>query len=153
MGKQCQTTRTKELPNFTKTPHTRTAPPPRTTENRITRPDMSTLSKHWNMPTKLSSCRRKLIESPRNRPGSRKQRSGGTTCKSPGLRSDGTHGAGVELAYSCRTTLKREVLICRPPLYLMKPSFLNLFKKKLTRGRVVPIISASVSYETLGSTP
>lgn len=29
-----------------------------------------------------------------------------------------------------------------PPLYSMKPSFLNLFMKKLTRGRVVPIISA-----------
>ena len=28
----------------------------------------------------------------------------------------------------------------------MKPSFLNLFMKKLTRGRVVPIISASVPW-------
>jgi len=27
-------------------------------------------------------------------------------------------------------------------LFGMKPSFLNLFMKKLTRGRVVPIISA-----------
>ena len=33
-----------------------------------------------------------------------------------------------------------------PPLYSMKPSFLNLFMKKLTRDRVVPIISASVSW-------
>ena len=33
-----------------------------------------------------------------------------------------------------------------PPLYLMKPSFRNLFMKKLTRDRVVPIISASVSW-------
>jgi hypothetical protein len=32
------------------------------------------------------------------------------------------------------------------PLYLMKPSFLNLFMKKLTRARVLPIISASVSW-------
>jgi len=30
----------------------------------------------------------------------------------------------------------------------MKPSFLNLFMKKLTRERVVPIISASISWET-----
>ncbi len=40
--------------------------------------------------------------------------------------------------------------MCRPPLYSMKPSFLNLFMKKLTRERVVPIISASVSRENLG---
>ena len=38
------------------------------------------------------------------------------------------------------------------PLYSMKPSFLNLFMKKLTRDRVVPIISASISCDTLGST-
>ena len=38
------------------------------------------------------------------------------------------------------------------PLYWMKPSFLNLFMKKLTRDRVVPIISASISCDTLGST-
>ena len=40
----------------------------------------------------------------------------------------------------------------RPPLYLMKPSFLNLFMKKLTRLRVVPIISASVSCDILATT-
>ena len=28
----------------------------------------------------------------------------------------------------------------------MKPSFLNLFMKMLTRGRVVPIISASIAW-------
>ena len=32
------------------------------------------------------------------------------------------------------------------PLYSIKPSFRNLFMKKLTRDRVVPIISASVSW-------
>jgi hypothetical protein len=37
-------------------------------------------------------------------------------------------------------------------LYSMKPSFLNLFMKKLTRDRVVPTISASISCDTLGST-
>jgi hypothetical protein len=47
--------------------------------------------------------------------------------------------------YSCRTTLKRELLIWISPLYLMKPSFRNLFMKKFTRERVVPIISASIS--------
>src|ERR1700676_537934 len=31
----------------------------------------------------------------------------------------------------------------------MKPSFLNLFMKKLTRDRVVPIISDSVSYQAM----
>ena len=55
-------------------------------------------------------------------------------------------------SYSCRTTLSRELLILRPPLYSMKPSFLNLFMKKFTRDRVVPIISASVSCEIFGST-
>ncbi len=56
------------------------------------------------------------------------------------------------LSQSCSTTLKREVLISIPPLYLMKPSFLNLFMNKFTRVRVVPTISASVSCDTLGST-
>ena len=68
------------------------------------------------------------------------------------------HDAGVfpkaraALAYSCSTTLRRELLISRPPLYSMSPSFLNLFMKKLTRERVVPIISASVSCDILGIT-
>jgi len=39
-----------------------------------------------------------------------------------------------------------------PPLYLMKPNFLNLFMKKFTRERVVPTISASISCDILGST-
>ena len=34
----------------------------------------------------------------------------------------------------------------------MKPSLRNLFMKKLTRDRVVPIISAKVSWLTLGIT-
>ena len=46
---------------------------------------------------------------------------------------------------SCRTMLSRVLLILRPPLYSMNPSFLNLFMKKFTRERVAPIISASVS--------
>jgi hypothetical protein len=37
------------------------------------------------------------------------------------------------------------------PLYLTKPSFLNLFINKLTRPRVVPIISASISWDTFGT--
>src|ERR1039458_5488722 len=55
--------------------------------------------------------------------------------------------------YSCRTTLSREVSTCSPPLYLMKPSFLNfiIFMNKLTRERVAPIISASISCVILGS--
>ena len=42
--------------------------------------------------------------------------------------------------------LRRELCTVRPPLYSIKPSLLNLFMKKLTRDRVVPIISASVSW-------
>ena len=53
--------------------------------------------------------------------------------------------------HSWRTTLRREALILRPPLYSMKPSFLNLFMKKFTRERVVPIISASISCESFGN--
>ncbi len=41
--------------------------------------------------------------------------------------------------------------MCRPPLYLMKPSLLNLFMKKFTRERVVPTISASISCDILGT--
>ena len=47
--------------------------------------------------------------------------------------------------------LRSELLILRPPLYSMNPSFLNLFMKKFTRERVAPIISASVSCEIFGS--
>jgi hypothetical protein len=53
--------------------------------------------------------------------------------------------------YSWRTTLGREGLTWISPSYWIKPSFLNLFMKKLTRDRVVPIISASISCDTLGS--
>ena len=35
--------------------------------------------------------------------------------------------------------------MCISPLYVMKPSFLDLFVDKLTRDRVVPMISASIS--------
>jgi hypothetical protein len=47
--------------------------------------------------------------------------------------------------YSCRTTVRRDLLILILPLYSTNPSFLNLFMNKFTRERVVPIISASVS--------
>ena len=55
----------------------------------------------------------------------------------------------AKCAYSCRTTLKRDESTWRPPLYLIKPSFLNLFMKKFTRERVVPTISARVSWDIL----
>jgi hypothetical protein len=57
-----------------------------------------------------------------------------------------------DLIQSCKTTLKRELFTWIEPLYWIKPSFLNLFIKKLTRDRVVPIISANISCDTLGST-
>ena len=72
----------------------------------------------------------------------------------------GNSEAGVHTApsinfrcnYSCRTTLRRELSTWISPLYRMKPSFRNLFMKKLTRGRVVPIISASISCDTFTTT-
>jgi hypothetical protein len=57
-----------------------------------------------------------------------------------------------DLTQSCKTTLRRELFTWIEPLYWIKPSFLNLFMKKLTRDRVVPIISANISCDTLGST-
>jgi len=60
----CQTTRIKELPNSTNSPHTRTVLPPRTTGKVITKPVTSIPNKRWNMPIKLSSGRRKPIGSP-----------------------------------------------------------------------------------------
>jgi len=58
--------------------------------------------------------------------------------------------SSATVAQSCNTTLRSELLISRPSLLSMKPSFLNLFIKRFTRERVVPIISASVSWEILG---
>ncbi len=54
--------------------------------------------------------------------------------------------------HSCRTTLMRALLIFSPPLYSMNPSLRNLFMKKLTRERVVPTISASISCDIFGMT-
>ena len=34
--------------------------------------------------------------------------------------------------------MRRELCTCSSPLYSIKPSFLNLLRKKLTRDRVVP---------------
>lgn len=63
----------------------------------------------------------------------------------PTMTTIAKNSAATSAAYSCRRTLNNELWTFRAPLYSMKPSFLNLFMKKLTRGRVVPIISASVS--------
>ena len=62
-------------------------------------------------------------------------------------------GDCADVFQSWRTTLSSELLILsgRSPSYSMKPSFLNLFRKKFTRDRVVPIISASVSCEIFGT--
>jgi hypothetical protein len=46
---------------------------------------------------------------------------------------------------SCNTIVNRDLLTLILPLYSIKPSFLNLFMKKFTRERVVPIIFDSVS--------
>jgi hypothetical protein len=47
--------------------------------------------------------------------------------------------------YSCRITGRRDLLILISPLYFTKPSFLTLCMNELTRGRVVPTISAKIS--------
>src|ERR1700739_1327444 len=39
---------------------------------------------------------------------------------------------------SCNTTVSSDLLTLIFPLYSINPSFLNLFKKKFTRERVVP---------------
>ena len=57
----------------------------------------------------------------------------------------GTHDPARGTPQSWRMTVRREELTLRPPLYSMNPSFLNLFMKKFTRERVVPIMSARVS--------
>ena len=59
-------------------------------------------------------------------------------------------GLGRPLRQSRSTTLNNELLIFRTPLYSMKPSRRNLFMKKFTRERVVPTISARVSWESFG---
>jgi hypothetical protein len=61
------------------------------------------------------------------------------------LAADATLVKWRPLIQSWRITFRRELFTCNPPLYLMKPNFRNLFMKLLTRGRVVPIISARVS--------
>ena len=48
-------------------------------------------------------------------------------------------------AYSCRTTVRRDLFTLISPLYSMKPSFRNLFMNIFTRERVAPIMSANVS--------
>src|SRR4029453_5991994 len=55
---------------------------------------------------------------------------------------------------SRKTMFNKELWTSSFPLYSIKPSSGNLFIKKLTRERVVPIISASVSclnFPTIGS--
>jgi hypothetical protein len=47
--------------------------------------------------------------------------------------------------FSCRTMFNKDLWTSIFPLYSIKPNLRNLFIKKLTRDRVVPIISASIS--------
>src|ERR1700682_3222836 len=61
-------------------------------------------------------------------------------------------GVSLPRSYSSKTNVSKDLLILILRLwYSMKPSFLNLFMKKFTRERVVPIISDKVSWETIGS--
>ena len=64
------------------------------------------------------------------------------------LRGDGSNATTkcrVFAAQSWSTILSSEEWTDNFPLYSMKPNFRNLFMKKLTLERVVPIISAKVS--------
>jgi hypothetical protein len=55
----------------------------------------------------------------------------------------GASGPISDLSY--KITFSNELCTSSFPLYLMKPNLRNLFMKKLTRARVVPIISARIS--------
>jgi hypothetical protein len=63
----------------------------------------------------------------------------------------GNYSASISLSLvlisglSRKTMFNKELWTSSFPLYSIKPSLRNLFMKKLTRERVVPIISASVS--------
>src|SRR5260370_37285387 len=62
-------------------------------------------------------------------------------------------GAGPATeAQSWRTTLSSALLTRKTPLYSINPNFRKRFIKKLTRERVVPTISARVSWLILGIT-
>lgn len=51
--------------------------------------------------------------------------------------------------HSCKKMFSRELCTRMPPLYSIKPMAQNRFMKKLTRERVVPIISARVKSWTI----
>ncbi len=57
-----------------------------------------------------------------------------------------TWAAQFAAGQSCKTTLSSDGWTSRLPLQSMKPKLLNLFMKKVTRGRVVPTMSANVRY-------
>ena len=67
----------------------------------------------------------------------------------PAGRRRARNGGGPQ---SCRTRLSSELFTLSPPLYSISPSLRNLFMKKFTRERVVPTISASVSWDSFGRT-
>jgi hypothetical protein len=61
------------------------------------------------------------------------------------MRREGVAASLLVWGLSCKTTFNKELWTSSFPLYSIKPNLRNLFMKKLTRDRVVPIISASVS--------
>ena len=70
----------------------------------------------------------------------------GTDKSQPLPRKNRPGGYAYSRDHSRNRTLSSELWTSRWPLYSMKPNFLNLFMKRLTRGRVVPMISAKVSW-------
>src|SRR5271167_4673715 len=74
------------------------------------------------------------------------------SCPYNGRLCAGKSAQEPQCPHSCRKILRRELWTRISPLYSMKPSFLKRFIKKLTRDRVVPIISANVSWLILATT-
>jgi hypothetical protein len=71
---------------------------------------------------------------------------GGIKCSHCGIYSAPIGSSLVSISgFSCKTMFNKELWTSSFPLYSIKPNLRNLFMKKLTRARVVPIISARVS--------
>ena len=113
------------------------------------RPSVPRAERKWLLPessrscsvasSKISHSRAKRADSPRAS-GSREVDS---SCAP--LHTALFHGLCLISGLWCNTTFSKELCTSSFPLYSMNPNLRNLFMKKLTRDRVVPIISASIS--------
>ena len=95
-----------------------------------------------------ATCRRMRVHRGPRPTACRCARGEGTAVKRAGKSPVGrivTPREAPSTTQSLKTMFKRELCTRSPPLYSMKPSFLNLFMNELIRGRVVPTSSARVS--------